>query len=208
MLTFFTKRLKQYLLRRKWRRLNSHNETIPINFFRLEKVSVGRKTYGGLNVTDFSPSDTQLIIGNYCSIAPGVQFLLGGEHRIDNISTFPFKVNCFGHEREAGSKGNIVIGDDVWICTNAIICSGVKIGQGAVIAAGAVVTKDVEPYAIVGGNPAKLIRYRFDEKTQSILMDMDICKLFDSFKKGDIDFIYTPLSEESLKKCLNFKKSE
>jgi acetyltransferase-like isoleucine patch superfamily enzyme len=196
MLSFFKERLKQYLFQKKWRRLNSHNETIPINIFRLEKVSVGKKTYGLINAMDSSLSDTKLIIGSYCSIAPGVQFLLGGEHQIDGISTFPFKVKCFGHEMEASSKGDIIIGDDVWICTNVIICSGIRIGQGAVVAAGAVVTKDVEPYAIVGGNPAKLIRYRFDEKIRNKLLEIDICKLFISFKEEDINDIYIPLSEE------------
>jgi len=203
MLSFFKERLKQYLFRRKWLNLNRHNETVPDNIFRINKVSVGKRTYGELNVTDSSPSDTKLIIGSYCSIATGVQFLLGGEHKIESITTFPFKVKCFGYKREAGSKGDIVIGDDVWIGTNAIICSGVKIGQGAIVAAGAVVTKDVEPYAITGGNPAKLIRYRFEEKIRNILMDIDICKLFDSFREEDINYIYIRLSEELLVKYFN-----
>jgi tetrahydrodipicolinate N-succinyltransferase len=127
---------------------------------------------------------------------------LGGEHKVDGISTFPFKVKCFGYEMEAGSKGDIIIGDDVWLCTNAIICSGIKIGQGAVVAAGAVVTKDVEPYAIVGGNPAKVIKYRFGEKIRNKLQEIDLIKLIDSFKKEDINDIYTPLSEEILKKMI------
>jgi acetyltransferase-like isoleucine patch superfamily enzyme len=203
MLSFLKERLSQYFFRRRWHRLNPHNETIPVNIFRLEKVSVGKKTYGLINTMDSSPSDTKLIIGSYCSIAPGVHFLLGGEHQIDGISTFPFKVKCFGHEREAHSKGDIVIGDDVWICTNAIICSGVKIGQGAVVATGAVVTKDVEPYAIVGGNPAKVIKYRFNEIIRNKLLEIDLCKLFDSFRGEDINDIYTPLSEELLAKYLN-----
>jgi acetyltransferase-like isoleucine patch superfamily enzyme len=152
-----------FLHRKTWRRKNRHNETIPANMFRIGRVIVGKKTYGVLNVTDFSPLNTKLKIGNYCSISPGVQFLLGGEHQIDSISAYPFKVKCFGYEKESYSKGDIVVGDDVWIGTNAIVCSGVEIGQGAIVAAGAVVTKDVPPYAVVGGNPAKLIKYRFNE---------------------------------------------
>jgi len=198
MLSFLKERLKQYLFRKAYRRLNLHNETEPINFFRLEKVSVGKKTYGGVNVIDFSPSDTKLIIGNYCSISPGVYFLLGGEHQINNISTYPFKAKCFGFEREAGSKGNIVIKDDVWIGTNVIVCSGVTIGQGAIVAAGAVVTKDVEPYAIVGCNPARLLRYRFEENIRKRLLALDVCKLFESFNENDIDLIYSPLTLEVL----------
>ncbi|WP_461248799.1 CatB-related O-acetyltransferase, partial [Treponema sp. R6D11] len=148
--------------------------------------------YGNLNIIDCSPTDTKLIIGNYCSISPGVQFLLGGEHRTDSISTYPFLVQCFGHEREAGSKGDIIIGDDVWIGLNAIICTGIKIGQGAIVAAGSVVTKDVEPYAIIGGNPAKLIKYRFEESIRKKLLVTDITKMFDNFTEENIDSIYKP----------------
>jgi tetrahydrodipicolinate N-succinyltransferase len=81
----------------------------------------------------------------------------------------------------------------VWIGTNAIICSGVKIGQGAIIAAGAVVTKDVKPYAIMGGGPAKMIRYRFDEDVVKKLLKINIVKLFDNFGTSQINDIYMPL---------------
>jgi virginiamycin A acetyltransferase len=183
---------------KRWRQLNQHNETVPQNIFRLDKVFVGKKTYASLNVTDFSPADTKLVIGSYCSISAGVRFLLGGEHQINSISTFPFKVKSFGYELEAHSKGDIIIGDDVWIGTNAIICSGVKIKQGAIVAAGTVVTKDVEPYAVVGGNPAKIIKYRFDEEYRKKLLAMDIVKLFDSFTEKDIESIYKPIEESGL----------
>jgi acetyltransferase-like isoleucine patch superfamily enzyme len=192
--------LKKYLHKKNWRRKNRHNETNPANMFRIEKVTVGKKTYGALNVTDFSPLDTKLKIGSYCSISPGVQFLLGGEHQIDSISTYPFKVKCFGHKCEAGSKGDIVVGNDVWIGTNAIICSGVKIGQGAIVATGAVVTKEVPSYAIVGGNPAKVIKYRFDERIREKLAQIDICKLLDTFSKDNLDLLYVPFTEEILAK--------
>ena len=145
---------------------------------------------------DFSPADEKPIIGNYFSIAPGVQFLLGGEHNLDTVSTYPFKVKVFGEEREAGSKGDIVVKDDVWIGQNAIICSGVTIGQGAVVAAGAVVTKNVEPYAIVGGNPAKFIKWRLDESLRKKLENIDVAELFDKFTKDDLPFVYSRLNEE------------
>jgi acetyltransferase-like isoleucine patch superfamily enzyme len=170
--------------------------------FRIDKVSVGKKTYGSLNVTDFSPLDTKLNIGSYCSISPGVQFLLGGEHQVDSISTYPFKVKCFGYEYEAGSKGDIIVGDDVWIGTNAIICSGVKIGQGAIVAAGAVVTKEVSPYAVVGGNPAKVIKYRFDESFRKKILGIELRELFDSFNNIDIDLIYGTISEKVFNKLV------
>ena len=202
---YFINKLKLYLFRKKYRRLNRHNRTSIKNFCDLSKVVVGKKTYGVLSVTDFSPADTKLRIGSYCSIAPNVRFLLGGEHQIKSISTYPFKVMSFGDAREAGSKGDIVVKDDVWICDGAIICSGVTVGQGAIIAAGSVVTKDVEPYAIVGGNPALFIKWRFDEECRKRLCQMDIVKLFDSFTKEDMPLIYEDLTEEVLDKLLEKK---
>ncbi len=198
----FIKYLKLYLFRRKYRRINKHNQTTIMGFCDLSKIVVGKKSYGQLNVTDFSPLDSKLFVGSYCSIAPNVRFLLGGEHQLHSISTYPFKVKTFGETREAGSKGDIIVKDDVWIGDGAIICSGVTIGQGAVVAAGAVVTKNVEPYAIVGGNPSKFIKWRFDEACRKKLCNIDIVKLFDSVKKDDIPLVYENLTEEVLKKIL------
>lgn len=148
---------------RKWCRLNTANDTIPRNIFPMECVTIGDYTYGELNIVTFN-SKTRLEIGRFVSIAQNVYFMLDVEHHTDRISTYPFKEKILGSEEpEAFSKGNIVVDDDVWIGFGAIIMSGVHIGQGAIIAAGAVVTKDVPPYAIVGGCPAKLIKYRIDE---------------------------------------------
>lgn len=191
--------IKLKLFQLKYRKINKHNETWIMNFCDMSKVEVGKKTYGQINVTDYSPLNTKLKIGSYCSIAPNVKFLLGGEHQIKSISTYPFKVKCFGELREAGSKGDIVVKDDVWIGESAIICSGVTIGQGAIVAAGAVVTKSVEPYSIVGGNPAKIIKYRFDEKLRKKLAEMNIIELFDRIKRDDLDLMYSDLTEENLK---------
>lgn len=192
--------IKLKILQKKYRKYNKHNDTSIMNFCDLSKIEVGEKTYGQINLTDFSPLDTKLKIGSYCSIAPNVKFLLGGEHQVNSISTYPFKVKCFGQEREAGSKGDIIVKDDVWIGESAIICSGVTVGQGAIVAAGAVVTKNVDPYAIVGGNPAKIIKYRFDEKLIKKLIEMNIVELFDKIKEEDLGLIYSTLSEEKLKR--------
>lgn len=191
--------IKFHMFKKKYRKLNSHNFTQIMNYCDLSKVVVGKKTYGEIHVTDFSPADTKLYIGSYCSIAPNVRFLLGGEHQLYSISTYPFKVLTFGESREAGSKGDIVVKDDVWIGDGAIICSGVNIGQGAVIAAGAVVTKDVEPYAIVGGNPAKLIKYRFSKELIDELKNMNITDLFDKVNPTDFNLIYKELDINTLK---------
>ena len=197
--------LKFRQFRKKYRKLNKHNDTLIMNYCDLSKISVGVKTYGEIHITDWSHLDTKLFIGNYCSIAPGVQFLLGGEHQLYSISTYPFKVKIFGDDREAGSKGDIRVKDDVWIGTNAIICSGVTIGQGAVIAAGSVVTKDVEPYAIVGGNPARFIKWRFGETLRRKLCEVDIVNLFTKINKDDIPILYQNLTEEILYRLLEKK---
>jgi acetyltransferase-like isoleucine patch superfamily enzyme len=118
-------------------------------------------------------------IGRFCSIAPGVKIALG-EHPLDSVSTHPlffaskngFQVpDGIGTPRDLREKkySAAIIGNDVWIGANAVICRGVTIGNGAVVAAGAVVTGDVEPYSVVGGLPARHLKYRFDEETISIL---------------------------------------
>lgn len=201
----FINDVKLCIFQKKYRKQNVHNRTKIMNFCDLNKISVGEKTYGEINLTDWSPLNTKLIIGSYCSIAPDVQFLLGGEHQINSISTYPFKVYEFGYQREAGSKGDIVVKDDVWIGTKAIICSGVTIGQGAIIAAGSVVTKDVEPYAIVGGNPAKKIRYRFDESLRVKLINVNVVDLFGKFKKKYEDIIYANLNNDIYNQILEIE---
>jgi len=116
-----------------------------------------------------------LKVGNFVSIGTGVQILLGGEHRIDWVTTYPISMfwnegeNISGHPR---TKGDVIIGSDVWIGTEAIILSGVTIGDGAVIGARSVVTKDVPPYAIVAGNPSRIIRKRFDDQTIKRLLQV------------------------------------
>ncbi|RWA73350.1 CatB-related O-acetyltransferase [Mesorhizobium sp.] len=107
-----------------------------------------------------------LRIGAFCSIADEVLFMCSANHPTSLVSTFPFKVHMTKEEPDGAdllTNGPIEIGNDVWIGRRAIIMPGVRVGDGAVVGAGAIVTKDVAPYAIVAGNPAKLIRYRFDQ---------------------------------------------
>jgi acetyltransferase-like isoleucine patch superfamily enzyme len=139
----------------------------PVNIFDLNAVSIGKYSYGPLYVIygdKWVEPDVQLIIGNYVSVADGVKFLLKSDHRLHSFSTYPFKAKILNEQEHACTKGSIVVHDDVWIGSSAIVLSGVTIGQGAVIAAGSVVTKDVEPYAIMGGVPAKLIKYAILKK--------------------------------------------
>jgi acetyltransferase-like isoleucine patch superfamily enzyme len=122
-----------------------------------------------------------LKIGKFCSIAARVTIALGGNHRSDLVTTYPFiafvadwpEAECLsGEDVAAVSKGDVIIGNDVWIGYGVMILSGVTIGDGAVIGAGSVVTKDVEPYSIVAGNPARLIRKRFNDETIRKLLEI------------------------------------
>jgi virginiamycin A acetyltransferase len=119
----------------------------------------------------FDFTGDKLIIGKFCMIASGVEFIMNGaNHLTQSVSTYPFAIFGEGWEnamegKEYPYKGDLVIGNDVWIGYGATIMAGVTIGDGAIIASKALVTKDVSPYTIVGGNPAKEIRKRFDALT-------------------------------------------
>lgn len=122
----------------------------------------------------------QLVIGSFCSIGSGASFIMAGNqgHRHDWISTFPFhympEVATFSGSLDGfAPAGDTVVGHDVWIGTEAMIMPGVKIGHGAVIGSRALISRDVEPYAIMGGNPAKLIRKRFEESAIQQLLEMN-----------------------------------
>lgn len=136
--------------------------------FSEKKYEIGEYTYGNPKVYDWDEGTT-LKIGKFTSIAENVTILLGGNHRMDWVTTYPFSAltttwpeagNISGHPQ---SKGDVIIGNDVWIGFGSTILSGVNIGDGAVIAARSLITKNVPPYSIVGGVPAKIIKLRFSE---------------------------------------------
>ena len=170
-------------------------------------VFIDDYTYGMPEVITWDNS-TKLKIGKFCSLASNIYILAGGEHRSDWISTYPF--NCLiddfdyikGHP---STKGDIIIGNDVWIGDSVKILSGVHIGDGAIIGTASVVTKDIPPYAIAAGNPAKIIRYRFDEDTIEELLDIkwwnfrekDIIKIVPLLQSNDI--------QKFLKECRKIK---
>jgi len=132
---------------------------------------IGDYTYGsndGSPLIVYSGEKSKLVIGKFCSIAHHVIIFLGGNHRPDWITTYPFSVffkEALHIPGQPTTKGDVIIGNDVWIGEGATIMSGITIGNGSVIASKSVVTKNVPPYAIVGGNPAKIIKYRFDDET-------------------------------------------
>lgn len=169
--------MKLILFRIKFRASNKFNEVIPENIFPIEKVKIGRYTYGDLNYMTWGDDKESLVIGDFVSIASNVVFIGGGNHKMDSFSTFPFKVKFLNYEVEALTKGPIIVKDDVWIGFGSFVLSGVTIGQGAVVAAGSVVTKDVPPYAIVGGNPARVIRYRFSNEQVDTLKRIDFSEI-------------------------------
>lgn len=174
----------------RWKAKNKHNFTFPAVCFPIDKVIVDRYTYGPLEVYSYSKKkDEFLSIGSFCSIAKGVKFILGGNHHYDFISTFPFKT-FFQNEEEAFSKGDIILKDDVWVGTDSLILSGVTLGQGCVVAAGSVVTKSFPPYSIIGGNPAKLIKMRFDDSVIKDLIQLDYNDLTYDFIKNKINSFY------------------
>ena len=173
-------------------------------------VEVGRFTYGleGLKVKEWGEG-ASLKIGAFCSLAEGVKVFLGGNHRLDWISTYPF-----GHIYQdllvpgldpghPSSNGDVVVGNCVWLGSNVTIMSGVKIGDGAVIAANSTVTKDVGNYEIFGGNPAKLIRPRFDKATIDQLVKLSWWELDLENIKGIAQVLCSTPDSEKLQALLD-----
>lgn len=147
----------------------------------------------------------RLVVGSFCSIGSGAAFIMAGNqgHRADWVSTFPFywmsEVAAFADARNGFEPaGDTVIGNDVWIGSEAIIMPGVRIGDGAVIGTRALVTHDVEPYAIVGGNPARIIRKRFDDERVRLLLEMkwwdwtdeQLAVAMKMLTSGDVEVLY------------------
>ena len=144
-----------------------------------KKLSVvGKWSYGSPKIYRYNWKN-KIYIGNFCSIGPEVKIIIGGNHRTDWVTTSPLPDesfnfdNTFANARKIKnfdlSKGDLFIKNDVWIGAFSIILSGITLGNGCVIAAGSVVTKDVKPYTIVGGVPAKFLRSRFNKKQSKFL---------------------------------------
>jgi len=168
--------IKKFLFRQAERRLKK----IPALYrgqarFTLHypgKYTFGIGSYGLPKVHDWNEGAT-LRIGSFCSIAENVQILLGGHHHAEWLTTYPLLDMLKESAGTAGcgfSRGDVVIGNDVWLCSNSIVLSGVSIGHGAIVSAGAIVTRDVAPYSVVAGNPARHIRWRFDDSTCKALL--------------------------------------
>ena len=167
------------LVRRFVRRvLRRNHKGISINLMkddrRYSNYKIGEWSYGEPEIA-YWDTGASLQVGRFCSIARGVTIYLGGEHHLEWVSTYPFSMIF----TDAGSlpgyphtKGDVVIGNDVWIGSDSIVLSGVNIGDGAVIGARSVVTKDVKPYQVVAGNPARGIRFRFSPEQIDRLLEI------------------------------------
>ena len=199
---FFFQKIK---IRRDWKKNNKKNKTTLgiitnrayINFVKNGGIVVGKNTYGRLNVNYTGAKEEKLIIGANCSIAGSSNFLLGGEHDYSKITMYPYSYRVFGMKNDVKTKGPIIVEDEVWIGDDSWIKSGVHIGKGAIIATGAVVTKDIPPYAVAVGVPAKVIKYRFDPEIIEKLMSID-------FNRISRDEIVNNLSlfEKELNDCI------
>jgi len=155
------------------RRVRLAREATDRRLYSDERLTLGRCSYGEPRVATFPGDTARVRIGAFCSIGPDVILMDGGDHRVDWVSTFPFRAALGlpgayedGHPR---SRGDIEIGNDVWIGSGARVRSGVRVGDGAVIGAYSVVTRDVRPYAIVAGLPAREMRRRFGDEQVAAL---------------------------------------
>jgi acetyltransferase-like isoleucine patch superfamily enzyme len=189
------------------RRTNPHNLT------RLHLAALVRK--GRAHVGDYSygapkirfADGARLEIGRFCSFADQIEIFLGGNHRLDFATTYPFHMfealwpGSSALPSNVCSRGDVVIGSDVWVGSGVRILSGVTIGHGAAIGAGAVVTRDIPPYAIVGGNPASVLRYRFEPAVVARLIatrwwdrsDAEIRALMPKLQSADVEALLAVL---------------
>lgn len=149
-------------------------EAVVRRLKRRGRIVYGNRTYGLPTVYTFVHDETKLLVGNYTAV--GGSFLLGGVHRADHVTSFPLRIYLgmegAGEDGVPGKRGDIVLGSDVWTGFGCWVMPGVTIGDGAVVATGSVVTKDVPPYAIVGGSPARVLKYRHTPEQIEALLDI------------------------------------
>lgn len=181
--------IRLYFFKINWRKFNKHNFTNAYNRFPINRVKIGYATYGKINIQHYQNPNSKVIIKNFCSIADGVKFILGGEHKYSSFSTYPFKRKFLNESYEAETKGNIIINDDVWIGVDVIVLSGIEIGQGCIIGAGSIVSKNIPPYAVFAGG--KIIKYRFSSDIIDKLLLIDYERIDRVLIQDNIDIVYT-----------------
>lgn len=173
---------------------------------------VGRHTYGDRAVISRPPGSAgaKVVVGAFCSIANGVRFILGGEHHTHWTSTFPFHEGWENEKPTAWGRGDIEIGNDVWIGSDVLFLSGSKVGDGAVIGARTVVSGSVKPYSIVVGNPMRFVRWRFPEMQRHELERLRWWAWPDAQIKRAVPYLLDPDVERFLRmaKSGEFSKGE
>ena len=185
-----------------FRSRNEHNQVFPATVFPVDIVTIGFFSYGELNLFAYDKDNKAdgLKIGNFVSISSNVRFLLHENHQTDTFTTFPLRSVLLGqpHACDMRARGPIVVDDEVWIGQGATILSGVSIGKGAIVGTGAVVTKDVPPYAVAGGVPARIIKYRFDQDVRDRLCRMRLSEVSQEEIIQNIDVFYRPIDSDQL----------
>lgn len=158
----------------RFRKENKHNNILLSSFYPIKNISVGNCSYGKLNIKAYNKRG-KIKIGNYCSIADKVEFLIGGEHNYNRISTFPFQSRVYKQSTSNCPNYDIVIEDDVWIGYDCLIMSNAHIGKGSVVGARSVVTGEIPPYSIYIGN--KVVKQRFSNDIINKLKQIDFSKV-------------------------------
>lgn len=193
-------KIKTLLFKIQWRRLNKHNYTYAKNFFPINNVSVGNKTYGELNINLGTNPIRRISIGNYCSIAPNVNFIIN-PHNYKFFSSWGwqrFEYNELDYNWE--TKVQIIVEDDVWIGQGAIILGGAVLHQGCVIGAGTVVSGDIPPYAVFAGG--RIIKYRFSQQVIKKLQNVAFDKIDESVVKRIRGWHKVEITEDNVDQLL------
>ncbi|WP_175556816.1 CatB-related O-acetyltransferase [Flavobacterium johnsoniae] len=188
--------------------MNEHNFTVLGIDTDLKKIKVGNSSYGMINAYEFGIDNEMLIIGNYVSIARDVSFILGGNHQMNTFTSYPLKAMLTNkdHHYDAVSKGPIIVEDECWLGYGVTVLSGVTIGRGAVIASGSVVTKDVLPYSVVGGNPARNIKDKHNKDSIDKLKTLSLMDIPKNVIIENMELFYEPI-EDSFNKILKVKNA-
>lgn len=166
--------LVKYQVRRLRNAWWGEDEAVLRRLQKQGRVVYGRGSYGVPKIHQFPYDPARLIVGNYSSV--GGTYLLGGQHNVEHVTTYPLRIHLglpgAGSDGMPVMRGDINVGSDVWTGYGSWIMSGLTIGDGAVVATGSVVTKDVPAYAIVGGTPARVIKYRHTEEQRAALLEI------------------------------------